>query len=336
MYTLNNPLEHEYDSFRPGEYGQHQLETGANGTLHLQGFCYFTQVKTLAFMKKVHARAHWAVMAGTIDQNLEYTSKAEGRVKPPVTWGDKPRQGKRKDLDDAADIIRSTDGPVSKKMRAVAEADPAAFIKYHRGFAAYALALQEIVPKGKPAVWHPWQQWLIDYLSTPADDRHILWVYDPTGGKGKSTVVQHLMTNHPDDYAVLRGNRADMAFAYNSERVVFFDVPRTQLEHMDHLYSFAEELKNGSIFSTKYESRRKVFDSPHVVFFANALPEAGKWSDDRLILVSLEPFTPETIPVPPFHPPALPTDTDTDDGSISGDELSQVFELPTQEYHFGG
>lgn len=336
IYTLNNPLEHEYDTFRPGEYGQHQLEEGEKGTPHLQGFCYFSQPKTFATMKKIHPRAHWMVMNGTIDENLVYTSKETGRIKPPVSWGEKPRQGKRSDLHDAADILRSTGGPVHKKLRAVAEANPAAFIKYHRGFAALAAITAEVEPEGKPAVWREWQQWLLEYLQRPADDRHILWVYDPSGGKGKSTLVRYLTTNHPDDYASLKGKVADMAYAYNSEGVVFFDVPRTQLEHMDHLYAFAEELKNGSVFSTKYESRRKVFKSPHVVFFANAMPSVGKWSNDRVILVNLEPFTPETIPVPPFHPPALPhTDTDSDSDDASDDE--SVYNAETQrEFHFGG
>jgi len=345
-YTLNNPLPQEISDFRPGDFGVHQLEAGDNGTPHLQGVCYFSQLKTLAALKKLHFRVHWEVMSGTADQAIDYCNKpianhpnpkirdAAPPLSPPVTWGEKPRQGKRSDLHDAADIIRETAGPISKKMRAVAESNPAAYIKYHRGFAALALAYEETAPKGKPSNWRPWQQWMLDILQRPADDRHIFWVVDRHGGQGKSTLVQYLITNFPEDYAVLQGKVADMAFAYQGEGVVFFDVPRTQLDHMDHLYNFAEQLKNGSIFSTKYESRRKVFPSPHVVFFANALPAADKWSDDRLILVDLEPFTPHTIPVPLFHPPALPhTDIDTD-GSDSDDE--STYGAPTQEFHYGG
>lgn len=332
VYTVNNPGrttggagEDEFDTFRPGVFGQHQLEQGAEGTLHLQGVCYFEQPKTLAAVKKIHPKAHWEVMRGTPAQALEYTSKEETRVDGPVTWGNQPQQGKRNDLHDVATILRETVGPVAKKMRAAAEANPSAFIRYHRGFHALASLYEQPQRKSAPASWRPWQRWALQYLRRTPDNRHILWVTDPEGGEGKSTLVQYLITNAPEEYILLQGKVADMAYAYNSQPVVFFDVPRTQLEHMDHLYNFAEQLKNGAIFSTKYESRLKTFRSPHVVFFANQPPVPGKWSADRVIHVNLQEFTPHTIPLPPFIPPALPVDNDNE----SGDELSQIFEAET-------
>lgn len=310
VYTINNPDDHDIDMFRPGTYGVHQLEMGETGTPHLQGVCHFDQPKTLAAVKKIHNKAHWEVMRGSLKQAVDYCTKEDTRVTPPVTWGEMPNQGKRTDLHDVAAVIRSTEGPASKKMRAAAEANPSAFIRYHRGFAAYAAITSVPERKSKPLVWHPWQKWVLQYLRQRPDNRTIVWVTDPTGGQGKSTLVQYLITNHPEDYVLLGGKVADMAFAYDGQGVVFFDVPRTQLEHMDHLYNFGEQLKNGSVFSTKYESRLKTFKAPHVVFFANAPPAAGKWSADRVLHLDLEQFTAYTIPVPPFVPPALPVDND--------------------------
>lgn len=353
VYTINNPVLNtggqevggEYDSFRPGVFGQHQLEQGKNGTPHLQGVCYFEQPKTLAAVKKVHATAHWEVMRGTQQEALAYTSKEDTRIAPPVTWGTQPQQGKRNDLHDVATILRETPGPVTKKMRAAADANPTAFIRYHRGFAALASLYEAPQRKSEPLIWRPWQKWVLQYLRQTPDDRHILWVQDDEGGYGKSTLVQFLITNHPEDYIQLGGKVADMAYAYDSQEVVFFDVPRTQLEHMDHLYNFAEQLKNGSIFSTKYESRLKTFRPPHVVFFANAAPVPGKWSSDRVVHINLQQFTAHTIPVPAFVPPALPVDNDNDNlssaSSISGDEISQIMDEETDneerpEFPFGG
>lgn len=92
FYTYNNPPEDAYDTFRPGCYGGHQMERGASGTVHLQGFCSFKQVQRFSAMKKLNGAVHWEVMKGTIDQAKRYCSKAETRVegKPFIEWGDKP------------------------------------------------------------------------------------------------------------------------------------------------------------------------------------------------------------------------------------------------------
>lgn len=341
VFTVNNPAVEELDTFRPGVYGVMQEERGENGTVHLQGVCYFSQPVTLAAVKKLHGRAHWEVMKGTLDQAIAYCMKEETQIRPPVTWGEKPQQGKRSDLHDCAIAMAEVEGSVQKKLRHVAEINPSAFIKYHRGFAALAALQVKPVPKGKPSVWHPWQEWLLQHLRTVPNDRTIIWVTDAVGGTGKSTLVQHLITTYPEDFTTLSGAVADMAYAYEGERVAFFDVPRTKPTKMDHLYEFAEQLKNGSFLSTKYEPRRKIFPSPHVVFFSNSPPEAGKWSEDRLVHVNLSPFTPFTIPVLPFAPPvvpALPVDNFVDE---EGDTLSQIMDADTDNeanegFHFGG
>jgi len=350
IYTLNNPLPEEYDTFRPGDFGQHQEERGhgtpenPEGTLHLQGVCYFKQPKTLAAMKKIHSRAKWIIPSGNLEHQLAYTSKEDTRVRPPVTWGEKPNQGKRTDLHDVAELISATSGTITKKLKVAAEANPSAFIRYHRGFAAYAAITAAPERKLAPVVWREWQKWLLRYLQKEADDRTILWVTDKTGGQGKSTIVQYLITNYPEDYILLGGKVDAMAYAYDGQAVVFFDVPRTQLSEMDYLYYFAEQLKNGSVFSTKYESRQKTFKSPHVVFFANAEPATGKWSADRLLHLDLEQFTAYTRPVLPFVPPA-PVDNDNILAAHllldeEGDELSQIMDdetvVPDHEFHVGG
>ena len=122
-----------------------------------------------------------------------------------------------------------------------------------------------------------------------------MWTTGPRGparthDNDNSHLVKHLIRNH--GATKLSGKVADMAYQYNSERIACFDVTRAQAGPggpSDHLYSFAEELKNGDIVSGKYVSCEKDFDAPHVVFFSNYLPDEGKWSKDRVHLIDLSP-----------------------------------------------
>lgn len=277
-----------------GVYGGGQVERApTTGALHIQGFCLFATNKRLSALKQLHSTAHWELMRGSVEDNEEYCSKEETREPgtEPRVWGSKPvtvGQGKRTDLAAAVEALRGAGGGLSARLRAAADAAPEAFVKFHRGLEALA-RLEAPVPAYEWAVPRVWQSALMVDLAAVPDDRHIMWFTDVPGAAGKSTFVRRYMTEHPGGAIVLHGKLADMAHAYNGERVVFFDVSRTQAEHMDHLYSFAESLKNGFFFSGKYEGGMKTFAAPHVVFFANQDPENGKWSQDRLVYKRLEP-----------------------------------------------
>jgi len=275
-----------------GEYGGAQLERAPEThRLHIQGFCVFATNQRFQSMKKVHGTAHWELMRGKLDDSERYCSKADTREPGTESrvWGVRPvsKQGARTDLSDAVATLRGSTGGLTQRMRALAADHPLEFVKYHRGFEALA-RLETPVLTYTWAQPRRWQLELLGTLGAQPDDRHILWFTDTTGGAGKSSVVRKYLSDFPGTAICLTGKLADMAYAYNGERVVFFDVSRTQSEHMDHLYSFAETLKNGNYLSTKYESCMKTFQPPHVVFFANMDPAAGKWSDDRLVLKRLD------------------------------------------------
>jgi len=65
------------------------------------------------------------------------------------------------------------------------------------------------------------------------------------------------------------GKVADIALAYNNELIVVFDLTSTQADNMDHVNTLIEGLKNGRLFSPKYDSQIKLFATPHAVVFAN-------------------------------------------------------------------
>ncbi|KAK7505378.1 hypothetical protein BaRGS_00003540 [Batillaria attramentaria] len=72
---------------------------------------------------------------------------------------------------------------------------------------------------------------------------------------------------------------ADVKHAYTGQRVVIFDLARSQEDHIN--YEIIESIKNGVMFSSKYESQMKIFPPPHVVIFANFPPNLRKLSQDR-------------------------------------------------------
>lgn len=271
-----------------GRYGMCQLEQcPSTGRFHLQGFLCLPRAQRLSFVKGIHATAHWEIARGSLEANEAYCSKETTRVpgSAPTTWGERPenRQGQRTDLEAATALLKATGGTVHQRMKRCAEEYPGVVAKHHKGLEYVCRLTENRLEIPPPTQWREWQAHLLAYLDSEEakeDDRTIVWVTDPAGGMGKSTLVRFLVAN--SGAILLNGKIADMAHAYNSEPIVLFDVTRTQLEHMDHLYSFAESLKNGIIFSTKYESGMKIFKSPRVVFFANTTYTRGKWTEDRV------------------------------------------------------
>jgi len=81
------------------------------------------------------------------------------------------------------------------------------------------------------------------------------------------------------------GKSADLSYLLNNPRVVIFDFARCESEHIN--YGIVEQVKDGYVVSTKYEPMVKKFEKPWVVVFANMLPGAGKFSEDRLELIEI-------------------------------------------------
>jgi hypothetical protein len=128
----------------------------------------------------------------------------------------------------------------------------------------------------------------VDTIASDDSDRHIYFFYDGKGGSGKTSLTKYLYTKY-DAWITDGGKHSDLAASYQGQRWAVFDIPRSFNggEIPDDVYGFAEKLKDGFVFSGKYESRTKTFTSPKVIFFANTLPNRSKWTHDRLILVDI-------------------------------------------------
>ena len=66
---------------------------------------------------------------------------------------------------------------------------------------------------------------------------------------------------------------ADIFCGYNLQPIVIFDIPRSRIGTMDHIYGVIEKFLNGMIFVGKYNSHQVCIKPPHVIVFSNDLPK---------------------------------------------------------------
>lgn len=95
-FTLNNPTEEDTRIIQDVQTNLWpflrlfvcQLETGANGTPHYQGYAQFTVQRSLNVVKSLIPRAHFEVAKGTPQQNRNYCTKPDGRLAEPILVGE--------------------------------------------------------------------------------------------------------------------------------------------------------------------------------------------------------------------------------------------------------
>lgn len=132
-----------------------------------------------------------------------------------------------------------------------------------------------------------WQTEVVDIISSKPDKRTIHWFWEPNGNVGKTTLCKWLVVKR--DALMLTGKSADMfhmlAKYPKKRKVIVVDVPRSSLEYIN--YGAIEMVKNGLVFSGKYDSAQLVFNCPHVIVFANEPPKLENLSQDRWHVVRI-------------------------------------------------
>ncbi len=136
---------------------------------------------------------------------------------------------------------------------------------------------------------YEWQRELMVKLKgTCGDTRTVNWIVDDEGSSGKTALCKHLLLTRPNEVCYISvGKGTDLCFAIstwldsdaNDLRVLLMDVPRCVDGHIS--YATLEKVKDGLIFSGKYESKTNIFNSPHLVVFSNQHPDKTKMSLDR-------------------------------------------------------
>lgn len=145
----------------------------------------------------------------------------------------------------------------------------------------------------------PQQKAVTDLFKEVAEpgDRLVHWFWERTGNWGKTHMAKFLIDQYQTDKGIsviqTAGKGADMKYQIakyiedsgEGPDLVIVDVPRCNIEYVS--YGGIEEIKNGLLASSKYESCCCRFNEPHVAVFANAPPDYEKMSADRWHVVEL-------------------------------------------------
>lgn len=291
-FTINNFSEDEKQACIRNlnenncEYAICAVEVGENKTPHIQGFVHFKSRQSLKSTKKtVGDRAHVEVARGTDADNEQYCSK-DGNiihtVGTPHPGGNEAGGG-----DNLAKRVRECAEFLSEhgEIKDLPEHLQSTYILRQRAIKELAACLRTAKFKTLQSAemeevpLRSWQQKLISgLLFSKPDPRKIIWYNDADGNSGKSWITKLLVCKYG---AVMfeNGRSSDIKHAYDGQRIVIFDLSRSQQDHFN--YEVLESIKNGLFFSSKYDSGMRCYPVPHVIVFANWPPEMSKLSADR-------------------------------------------------------
>lgn len=309
-FTLINPSEKQKENIRSiGKetckciiFGE---EYTSDGKPHLQGYIEVNKPVRLGGIKTIldpidgkKSTIHVEEAKGNREQNFEYCSKGSQSHDEYKSQGVRGAnygkdaviykqifkekgegQGKRNDWTKLYDEIRD-----SADFASILEKYPEYCIKYPTGIQkAIDIAKQtksklDLEEELENLRLYKWQSKLVQELRRKANARKIKWYVDTKGGCGKTTFAKWLLSKGDCAYFT-NGKTADISHAYNGERCVVFDFTRSIEGAVN--YGVIEAIKNGIVFSSKYNSGTKVHAVPHVVCFSNFDPDRSKLSEDR-------------------------------------------------------
>lgn len=130
------------------------------------------------------------------------------------------------------------------------------------------------------------QQWALNILKSRANDRKIIWVFNPQGNIGKSLLTKYcqwkgLAARVPE------GSAAQMktfVTTLGAKPGYICDIPRVsgKDERQTDLFSLLESIKNGFVQGCMYGKIEELLMLPaHVICFSNTVPNLHHASRDR-------------------------------------------------------
>lgn len=288
LITINNPSEAEKVKAAQfcieAKYGILCREIGKeNEQPHIHFFVILHADKACSVIKSEFPRARIDKFKGDSSKGRDYCKK-DGDFDEYGSFPDK--QGKRTEFDKFRDWCLEHDRIPTE--RDIALEWPSLYGRYRSNCLRMLSLLRPRTPRQLGSELREWQSELKERFLTDPDDRTVEFLVDDEGNKGKSWFCQHMMSERFDDVQIIGvGKRDDLAHVIDEQKTIFLlDVPRDQLQFLN--YSILEMLKNGLVFSPKYESRVKLLhNQAHVCVFCNEQPDLTKLSEDRYKITNL-------------------------------------------------
>lgn len=145
-------------------------------------------------------------------------------------------------------------------------------------------------------VWNTFQENIIEKLNNEPHKREINWYHDKNGNIGKSFLCKYIGLKY-QNVVISEGKKADvfnqLLQLYESEEydmtkpiICILDISRHNQDYIN--YGCLESIKNGMVYSGKYEGGKMFFTSPHIIVFSNEEPDYHKWSEDRYNVICLD------------------------------------------------
>lgn len=262
------------------------------GTPHLQGVAILTVKKRFKFFHDAIPGISPQTMLGTPEQAWGYCQKEDDEAE---SFGSlPPPQGKRNDIHAFQSAVISMETAGDIDVDALREDHVGIFARHRRFFDDYIrIHTPPLIPMTDPL--RTWQQELWTMLQFDPDDRTIIFIVDPVGNSGKTWFTKYLLSHFPKAFACRPGKIPDLAHSIPEDITHFLmDCPRSRVKFLP--FSILEELKDGRVFSPKYESRVKTFSRSHVIVFSNELPHQGELSEDRYAVYTVSPDSLTRIP----------------------------------------
>lgn len=237
--------------------------TPSNGTPHLQGYFELPHKRYMKGLLTTDMKgvSKLLIAKGTADQNRDYCSKDDKFFEKGTAK--KPHGGKRE-----------------KKTTSLRET-----------------LKQKVLKKYENTKWKNWQEKILKILEKTPDNRKIHWIWEETGNIGKSFLAKYIACNY-EGVIICDGKKENIFNQTNNmiengiePKIVLMDIPRT-LEGKIH-FGTIEQLKNGMIYSGKYEGGQCFFDDVHIIAFANFQPDLGEMSEDRWEITDLNDYNDE-------------------------------------------
>lgn len=139
--------------------------------------------------------------------------------------------------------------------------------------------------------WKPWQGNILSIIESKPSERKVYWYWEETGNIGKSFLCKYLDWKY--DAIIANGKQADIFNQYKvyltetgkQPTIALIDIPRS---HKDFVcYSTLEKIKDGLIYSGKYEGGKCRLIPHHLIILANFEPDLSKLSEDRWVITNL-------------------------------------------------